>query len=127
MCPIIQAQDFTSKFEIKIRAYEVKSCAYGVKIRAHEVNIRVYEVKIIAYEVKSCAQKSSHASLPRKVMSWAHWAERYDPKTLIMDVIVLFILDPNPGRHCSEITIFVVTILLKKLQENVSAYLFQGT
>ena len=84
-----QAKDFTSKIEVKIRAYEVKICAYEVKSFAYEVKIcayevkscayeikiRAYEVKISAYEVKSLAHKSRHGSLPREVKFRAHRAE----------------------------------------------------
>ena len=64
-CGRLQAQDFTSKIEVKIRAYEVKICAYEVKSCAYEVKISAYEVKIRAYEVKSWARKYRHGSLPR--------------------------------------------------------------
>ena len=39
MGPRSRAKDFTSKIEIKIRAYEVKIRAYEVKSCAYEVKI----------------------------------------------------------------------------------------
>ena len=56
------AQDFTSKFEVKICAYEVLIRAYEVKSCAYEVNIYGCEVKIHASEVKSWARKSRNGS-----------------------------------------------------------------
>ena len=62
-CLDFWAQDFTPKIEVKMHAFEVK---------------------IRASEVKSWARKSRQVSLPREVNSWAHWAEGYDPRVLVM-------------------------------------------
>ena len=63
--------------EVKIRTYEARICIY-------EDTSRSYGVKNSADELKSLNRKSRHRFSPHEANSWIHWADRYNPRVVVI-------------------------------------------